>query len=473
MIHPVLLCGGSGTRLWPLSRKSLPKQFSPLQTGDTLFQASIRRLSGPGFAPPLVLTGDSFRFIVKDQAAVVGVKPAGILIEPEARNTAPAILAAALWLQARDPDALMIVAPSDHIIPDDRRFRAAVEAAEATARQGRLVTFGIRPEWAETGYGWLELTSVTEDFAPRAQPLKRFVEKPDQETASAMLAAGTFLWNAGIFLFTARDLIEAFGKYAPAILDGVRAAVEAARPDLDFTRLSAGPWTTLETISLDYAVMEKADNLSVVPYAGRWTDLGDWEAVRREVGPDAAGVSIQGAAVAIDCTDTLLRSESDGPRLVGLGLTDIIAVAMPDAVLIMDRARTQEVKLAVSALKARGAPEAESFPRDHRPWGRFESLAAGDGFRIRRIVVNPGAALSLQSHRLRAEHWVVVSGHARATIDGAASEVVANQSIHTPPGSVHRLENPGQDPLILIEVQTGESFEEEDVVRYEAPQAGR
>lgn len=469
MIHPVLLCGGSGARLWPLSRKSLPKQFSPFQTGDTLFQSSIRRLSGPEFAAPLIVTANDFRFIVMEQTAALGVTPTGVLIEPDARNTAPAVLAAALWLQTRDPEALMIVAPSDHLIPDQDLFRAVVASAVETARRGRVVTFGIHPEWAETGYGWLELAAAPNNLAPQAQPLKRFVEKPDQATASAMLAAGNYLWNSGIFLFSARTLIEAFQRHAPVMLETVGAAVRDAAPDLEFIRLAQEPWASLEAISLDYAVMEKADNLSVVPYAGRWTDLGDWEAVRREAGPDDHGVAVQGAALALDCKDSLLRSEPGGPRLVGLGLTDVIAVAMPDAVLVMDRSRAQETRQVVAALKAVDAPEAETFPRDHRPWGQFERLAGGDRFRVRRIVVDPGAALSLQSHQHRAEHWVVVDGRARVTIDGVASEVGADQSLYIPRGAVHRLENPGRTPLVLIEVQTGDYFEDDDTVRYEDP----
>lgn len=469
MIHPVLLCGGSGARLWPLSRKSLPKQFSPFQPGDTLFQSSIRRLTGPDFAPPLVVTANDFRFIVMEQMAALDVTPGGVLIEPDARNTAPAILAAALWLHSHEPDALMIVAPSDHLIPDDEAFRTVVASAAETAMQGRMVTFGIRPEWAETGYGWLELAATPDGLEPEAQPLLRFVEKPDAATAAAMLAAGNYLWNAGIFLFTAATLIEAFRIHAPVMLETVRAAVAAATPDLGFIRLAPEPWSALETVSLDYAVLEKADNLSVVPYGGRWTDLGDWEAVRREAGPDDRGVAVQGAAIALDCTDSLLRSEPDGPRLVGLGLTDIIAVAMPDAVLVMDRSRAQDVRLAVSALRSEGAAEAEIFPRDHRPWGSYDCLTSHERFRVRRIVVNPEAALSLQSHARRAEHWIVVEGRARVTIDAAITEVDVNQSIYIPFGAIHRLENPGTSPLVLIEVQTGDYFEEDDTVRYDTP----
>ncbi|MFN3292880.1 MAG: mannose-1-phosphate guanylyltransferase/mannose-6-phosphate isomerase [Gemmobacter sp.] len=467
-IHPVLLCGGSGTRLWPLSRKSYPKQFARLTGAESLFQASARRLSGPGFAAPVVVTGSDFRFIVTEQLAQAEIAPAAVLIEPAARNTAPAILAAALALAARDPDALMLVAPSDHVIPDDARFRAAVQAAAPAAQAGRIVTFGIRPDRAETGYGWLELASAPEaGFAPVPQPLVRFVEKPDAATAAALLASGRHLWNAGIFLFSLPAIFAAFAAHAPDMLETVRAAVAGAQADLGFTRLAPGPWGGLPDISIDYAVMEKSDTLSVVPYGGVWSDLGGWDAVWRESGPDAAGVVAHGAATAIDCTDTLLRSEAEGLQLVGIGLKDIVAVAMPDAVLVAHKDRAQDVKLAVAALKKAGAAQAETFPRDHRPWGWFETLALSDRFQVKRIVVHPGAALSLQSHHHRSEHWIVVSGTARVTVDAEVRLVTENQSVYIPLGAVHRMENPGKIPMVLIEVQTGAYLGEDDIIRYE------
>jgi len=467
-IHPVLLCGGSGTRLWPLSRKSYPKQFSTLTGAQSLFQASARRLAGPGFAPPVVVTGSDFRFIVTEQLAQVETAPAAILIEPAARNTAPAILAAALWLQARDADALVLVAPSDHVIPDADRFRAAVQAAAPQALAGRIVTFGIRPDRAETGYGWLEMeTPPAADFAPVPQPLLRFVEKPDAATAAGLLASGRHLWNAGIFLFSARALVDAVRTHAPELLEGTAAAVAGAQADLGFTRLAPGPWGALPDISIDYAVMEKAGNLAVVPYGGVWSDLGGWDAVWRETGPDAAGVVTHGAATAIDCHNSLLRSEAPGLQLVGIGVSDLIAVAMPDAVLIAHKDRAQDVKLAVASLKAQGAAQAETFPRDHRPWGWFESLVVGNRFQVKRIVVQPGAALSLQSHHHRAEHWIVVEGTARVTIDDTARLVTENQSVYIPLGAVHRMENPGKVPMVLIEVQTGSYLGEDDIIRYE------
>lgn len=467
-VHPILLAGGSGKRLWPLSRKSYPKQFAKLMSEESLFQASAQRLSGEGFAAPLILTGSDFRFIVTEQLAAVEIAPAGILIEPEGRNTAPAILAAALSLAARAPEALMLVAPSDHVIPDPGAFRAAVQAATPAAQDGQLVTFGIRPDRAETGYGWLEMSQApSADFAPVPQPLKRFVEKPDSATAETMLNGGQHLWNAGIFLFSVKTIIAAFESHAPNMLAQVRMAVEQSEQDLGFTRLAPEPWSQIEDISIDYAVMEKADNLTVVPYGGVWSDLGGWDAVWRETGPDAAGVVVSDSATAIDCENTMLRVEEPHQQLVGLGLSDIIAVAMPDAVLVAHKDRAQDVKKAVAALKAKGTAQAETLPRDYRPWGWFESLVVGSRFQVKRIVVHPGAALSLQSHHYRSEHWIVVEGTARVTVGDEVKLVTENQSVYIPLGATHRMENPGKVPMVLIEVQTGSYLGEDDIIRYE------
>ncbi len=463
----MILCGGSGTRLWPLSRKSFPKQFSAISGDETLFQACVRRFTAPEFAAPVVISGSDFRFIVKDQLSAIGASAQATLIEPEARNTAPAILAAALLLDQTEPGALMIVAASDHVIPQDAQFRAAVLAAVPTAQSGQIVTFGIKPDRAETGYGWLELSQPTADFAPVAQPLRRFVEKPDLARAQAMLADGRHAWNAGIFLVSTTDLIAAFAAFAPQILQGVRASVAAIQHDLGFARLGAADWAALPDLSIDYAVMEKAPNLSVMPYNGAWSDLGGWEAVWRDSAPDAKGVVTRGNAMAIDCTNSLLRSEAGSLQLVGIGLDNIVAVAMPDAVLITTKDRAQDVKLAVTQLKAQKAPQAETFPRDHRPWGWYESLALGERFQVKRIVVLPGAALSLQSHRHRAEHWIVVEGMAKVTIDADVRLISENQSVYIPLGAVHRLENPGKVNMVLIEVQTGTYLGEDDIIRYE------
>lgn len=464
-ITPVLLCGGSGTRLWPLSRKSYPKQFVPLMGQESLFQGSARRLTGPHYNPPVVVTSDAFRFIVTEQLSAVDIPPAAILIEPEARDTAPAILAAALFLAESDPDGLMLVAPSDHVIPDAATFNAAVAAGLDAARAGKIVTFGIAPDRPETGFGYLELETVPETGMPTALPLQGFVEKPDASRAAQMLAEGRYLWNAGIFLFSIKTILDAFRAAQPEMVEAVRASLDGAKRDLVFTRLEAAPWAKAKAISIDYAVMEKARNLAVVPYSGRWSDLGDWAAVWRET--EAQGMALSGSATAIDCTNTLLRSEVEGQEVVGIGLDDIVAIAMPDAVLIARKDRAQEVKQAVAALKSRNARQAESFPKDHRPWGWFESLVIGDRFQVKRIVVKPGGALSLQSHVHRAEHWIVVQGTARVTVDAEVKMVTENQSVYVPLGAIHRLENPGKVPVVMIEVQTGSYLGEDDIVRYE------
>ena len=467
MITPILLCGGSGTRLWPLSRKSYPKQFAKIMDDESLFQASARRLTGDGFAAPMVLTGDPFRFIVTEQLAAIELAPSAILIEPEGRNTAPAILAAALFLEQQNPDALMLVAPSDHVISDAVAFRAAVQDAVPRARSGDLVTFGITPTRPETGYGYLELAKGGAAGAAKLQKLARFIEKPDAVRAGEMLASGNFLWNAGIFLFTAATIRAAFEKHAPELVKNVRAAVDSAQTDLGFTRLASEPWSQVPDVSVDYAIMEKADNLAVMPYTDDWSDLGGWDAVWLESGPDGLGNVCSNGATAIDCTDTLLRSESEGLELVGIGLEDIVVVAMNDAVLVARKSETQRVKEAVSALKARGASQAVQLPRDYRPWGWYESLVIGGRFQVKRIVVKPGASLSLQSHHHRSEHWIVVEGTAKVTVNEDVTLLTENQSVYIPLGAVHRMENPGKVPMVLIEVQTGTYLREDDIVRYD------
>jgi len=466
MITPVILCGGSGTRLWPLSRKSYPKQFVDLIGDETLFQQSAKRFSSDAFDAPVVITGSDFRFIVTEQLQAIGIDPGAILIEPEGKNTAPAVLAAALHIAKTNPDAVMLVAPSDHVIPDGEAFRDAVTRALDAVNQGKLVTFGITPTRAETGYGYLSLAS-SPDGSGVAIDLDAFVEKPGAATAQKMLDAGSYLWNAGIFLFRASDIIDAFKQHAAGLMDGTTRAVDGAQSDLGFLRLAPDAWASLPSDSIDYAVMEKASNLAVVPFDAKWSDLGGWDAVWDEMGPDANGMVVNGNASAIDCKDSLLRSESEGLELVGIGLDNIVAVAMNDAVLIADKSRGQDVKEAVSALKKKNASQATHFPKDHRPWGWFESLVIGGRFQVKRIHVHPGAALSLQSHVHRSEHWIVVEGTAKVTIDEEEKLVTENESVYIPVGAVHRMENPGKLPMVLIEVQTGSYVGEDDIIRYE------
>jgi mannose-1-phosphate guanylyltransferase/mannose-6-phosphate isomerase len=466
MITPVILAGGSGTRLWPLSRKSYPKQFADLGQPNTLFQATVKRLAGAGFRRPVLLTSEDYRFIVTEQMGGAGVLPEAIFIEPEARETAPAVLVAALFLHASDPDGLMLIAPADHAIPDEASFRAAVDAARPAAEAGSIVTFGITPDRPETGYGYLELTGEAyPEGTP--QPLQAFVEKPNVSRAKQMLESGNFLWNAGIFLVSVKAMKAAFGRHAPEMIPFAQAALDGAEQDLGFRRLNAESFAQIDKISLDYAIMEKADNLQVMPFSDGWSDLGDWEALRRITDKDEQGTALVGAATSIDCGDSLLWSSSEAQELVGIGLENIIAVAMPDAVLIADRSRVQDVKAAVSALQEKGAKQASQFTRDHRPWGWFDSLAMGPRFQVKRIVVTPGGQLSLQSHVHRAEHWIVVKGTAQVTIDDEVKMVSENQSVFIPLGAVHRMENHGKVNMTLIEVQTGSYLGEDDIIRYE------
>ncbi len=463
VVTPVLMCGGSGTRLWPMSRKSYPKQFTALLGQESLFQASARRVIGHHFAPPLVITNADFRFIVTEQLAEIGVEAGPILIEPEGRNTAPAILAASMHMHEQDPDALLLVLPTDHVMPDRETFLSAVDAGLERARSGDLVTFAIRPDRPETGFGYMELADAA-DREPVA--VRRFVEKPAPAQAETLLASGRCFWNAGLFLFAPSAMIEAFATHAPDLIGPVRSALAFAHRDLGFLRLATRPWSAVVDISIDYAILEHSDRVVAVPYRGTWSDMGNWDTVWTMSEPDAQGVAAVGEAHAVDCRNVLLRSESDSQVLVGLGLQDIIAIAMPDAVLVADKARVQDVKHAVSQLKAGAYAQAEAFPREHRPWGHFERLTTGPGFEVRRITVNPGAALSLQSHTHRAEHWIVVVGQARVTLDGADRILDANQSVYIPPDCRHGLANPGPERLILVEVQTGTSFGDDDVVRY-------
>lgn len=464
-ITPVILCGGSGTRLWPVSRKGYPKQFVSLVGQGSLFQQSAQRCATAEFAKPVVVTNSDFRFIVTQQLGDVGVDPGAILIEPEGRNTAPALLAAALQVAQSDPNGLILAAPSDHYIEQGDVFRATVARAVGAAQAGQIITFGITPDRAETGYGYLEPD-------PKGQvgdvaPLLRFVEKPDQARATQMLEQGGFLWNAGIFLYAAQTLITAFETHMPQMLAQVRAAMAGAEVDLGFLRLEPAAWAQCEDISIDYAIMEKVENINVVQHTGDWSDLGGWEAMHQHGSPDAQGLATHGAVTALECTNSLLRAEDGAQQLVGVGLDNIIAIAMPDAVLIADRRHSGRVGAVVKQMRAQQIRQADTFPKDHRPWGYFETLTLSERFQVKRIVVNPGAALSLQSHVHRSEHWIVVSGTARVTVDEEVKLVTENQSVYIPLGAVHRMENPGKVPMELIEVQTGPYLGEDDIIRYE------
>ena len=466
-IIPVLLAGGAGTRLWPLSRKSYPKQFSNLTGNKSLFQQSALRLTSSNnlkFAPHITITNSDYRFIVGEQLHEIGITPGTILIEPESKNTAPAILASCLYAIENDPDAILLVAPSDHAVPDIEAFHDAIISGLESLKQGKIVTFGITPTRPETGYGYLETSQVT---SKEPVELVRFVEKPDAANALEMFRSGKYFWNAGIFLFRATDMIKAFELHAPEFLDPVEKALVSAKPDLDFLRLDPAAWSNCENESIDYAIMERSNNLITVPFSAGWSDLGGWDAVLDLMGPNENGSAISANSHAIDCTNTLLRSEDNALELVGLGLDNIIAIAMPDAVLVAHKERTQDVKKVVSELKAKRISQSEIFPKDFRPWGWFETLTIEGRFQVKKIFVQPGAALSLQSHCHRSEHWIVVEGTAQVTVDKKVQILTEGQSVYVPLGAVHRMENPGKIPMVLIEVQTGSYLGEDDIIRYE------
>ncbi|MFO1201459.1 MAG: mannose-1-phosphate guanylyltransferase/mannose-6-phosphate isomerase [Tabrizicola sp.] len=463
-IHPVILCGGSGKRLWPASRKSMPKQFVRFGDDASLLQQTVRRLEDISCAPPVLLTANDYRFVVAEQVAELGVKGHRLVVEPEARNTGPAVCAAVELIHAQDHDALVLVCPADHVIADVMTFAKAVAAAIPNAAKGEIVTFGIRPDRAETGFGYIELAGPgTTDGVP--QPFRRFTEKPDALMAEGMVASGRFVWNAGIFLASAKTLMSAFGRHAPALRAAVRRSIREAKTDLDFLRL--GPcYAEAPDLSIDYAVMEHETG-TVVPVSVGWSDMGSWRAVWEATHRDASGVATTGQALSLNCQDTLLSSRDDGIQVVGIGLRNIAAVATRDAVLIADLDSSQSVADAVRELKLRKAPQAESFRKEFRPWGHYETLALGQRYQVKSIVVKPGGELSLQSHMHRSEHWVVVEGTARVTIGNEVSTVAENQSVYISLGEIHRLANPGKVELRLIEVQTGTYLGEDDIIRYQ------
>lgn len=468
-LFPVLLAGGAGTRLWPLSRESYPKQFSNLVGNKTLFQQSALRLTSSNiieFRPHITVTNSDFRFIVGEQLQAVGIDPGSILIEPQAKNTAPAILAASLHAMEHEPGARLLIGPSDHIIPDCAEFHSAILKGMEEVEKGKLVTFGITPTHPETGYGYLKLSGEIE-IASDVAVVSEFVEKPKLDSAKNMLQSGNYLWNAGIFLFRAKDIVSAFEKFDPVTLNLVKTSIKEAEVDLGFLRLEAKSWSKLDPESIDYAIMEKANNLVAIRYASKWSDLGGWDAVWAESPKDANGNALSENAHAINCEGSLLRSENSSQQVVGLNLENIVAIAMHDAVLVAQKDSAQDVKTVVEFLRQKDIPQANIFPKNHRPWGWFESLILSDFFQVKRISVKPGASLSLQSHKYRSEHWVVVKGVAKVTIDGQVTSIGSGQSIYVPLGAIHRLENEGENSMVLIEVQIGTYFGEDDIIRYE------
>lgn len=462
-IVPVILSGGSGTRLWPLSRSTFPKQLLPLVSDKTMLQETLLRISDwAEVVQPVVVCGNDHRFLVAEQLRQINITPKAIMLEPFARNTAPAIAAAALKLQSED--LLMLVLPADHVITDVLAFEAAVRRASLVATQGKLVTFGIEPTHPETGYGYIQSGHVL-SAAEGCFEVARFVEKPDAATAQQYLAAGNFYWNSGMFLFKPSVFLDELKQYAPAIVDAVTAAVAQSYKDLDFVRLHEASFAESPSDSIDYAVMEKTKLAAVVPASMGWDDVGSWTALKEVQPNDEAGNATRGDVYLKNVNNTLVRAESRFVAVVGV--KDLLIVETSDAILVAHRDCAQDVKKIVDHLKTSGRSEHKVHPRVYRPWGWYEGIDVGERFQVKRIMVKPGEKLSLQMHHHRAEHWVVVSGSAMITVDNVTKLYTENESTYIPIGATHRLENPGKLPLHLIEVQSGSYLGEDDIVRYE------
>ncbi|HFF6210985.1 mannose-1-phosphate guanylyltransferase/mannose-6-phosphate isomerase [Stenotrophomonas maltophilia] len=458
-IQPVILSGGSGTRLWPLSREAYPKQFLPLAGELTMLQATWQRVAPLAARGPLVIANEEHRFVAAEQLQQVGAEPAAIILEPVGRNTAPAIAVAALEATRDGADALLLVLPSDHVITDEAAFRSAVQAAANAADAGKLVTFGIVPTGPETGYGYIKAAD-----GQGVRAVERFVEKPDLETATGYVSSGQYYWNSGMFLFKASRYLQELERFQPEMLASSRQAWQQARRDADFTRLDKDAFTAVPSDSIDYAVMEKTADAVVIPLDAGWNDVGSWTALRDVSQQDGDGNAHQGDVIAIDCRNTYAYAQ----RLVALvGLDDVIVVETDDAVLVGKADRMQEVKTVVAKLKAEGRSEATWHRKVYRPWGAYDSIDNGERFQVKRITVKPGGTLSLQMHHHRAEHWIVVSGTAEVTRGSEVILLSENQSTYIPLGVTHRLRNPGKLPLELIEVQSGSYLGEDDIVRFE------
>ena len=461
-IHPIILSGGSGQRLWPVSRERAPKQLAPLLGEHSLLVATARRVTGDAFAAPIIVCNQDHRLLVAEQLAAVGIRPSAVITEPVARNTAPAIAAAAAFLARSDPDAVMLVLPSDHVIGDEPGFIRAIAIAARAAETGYLVTFGAVPTAPETGYGYIRRGDALAG-AKGAFTIERFVEKPDLATALDYLADSDWSWNCGMFVFPVGLMLGELGRFEPDMVRLATQSVDAAAMDGDIIALSAGPFTAIISKSIDYALMERTDRAAIVPANLGWSDVGSWSALWEIGDKDAAGNVAIGDVMTRDVRGSYIRSH--GPLIAALGLDDVILVATGDVVLAAARTRAQDVRAVVSRLRADGRSEATSPVVVHHPWGVDRTIDSGPCHRVKRITVNPGGGLSFRKHSNRAGHWVVVKGVARMTRDEEVLTLDCNMSIDIPPGSLHRLENPGSEPLELLEVQSGSDLGEDDIVQ--------
>lgn len=463
-ITPVILSGGAGTRLWPLSRKALPKQLLPLASERSMLQETVARAEGEGFTAPLIICNQDHRFLIAEQLRAACVTGAQIILEPVGRNTAPAATIAALKVMEENSEGLVLLMPSDQVVQNRAAFLDAVDVARAAAMAGALVTFGIRPAAPETGYGYIKCAGPIA-AAPGTFAIDRFVEKPDRATAESYIAAGGYFWNSGMFLFRAASFLEEMGRLQPRMLECCREALGHAHRDMDFVRLGEPAFVACPSDSIDYAVMEHASKAGVVPVEMGWNDVGSWQSLWDIAAHDDNGNAVTGNVLTERAHNSYLRSE--GPLLAVLGVKDLVVVATKDAVLVCHRDSAQDVKAIVDRLDRQGSDRHLLHPLVHRPWGSYESIDTGANFQVKHIVVKPGQKLSLQMHRHRAEHWVVVEGAALVTCDERQFLLQPNESTFIPLGSKHRLENPGTTVLRLIEVQSGSYLSEDDIVRFE------
>ena len=464
-IRPVILSGGSGTRLWPLSRALYPKQFVRDLNGQptALLTAALARLAAPDFSAPIVVCNNAHRFLVREQAAQAGVRFDAVVLEPSARNTAPAIAVAALMAAKHDPKTVLAVLPSDHMIEETEAFRDAVRRAANVAAAGYIVLFGIPPTASHTGYGYIKKGRTVGEGSSGAFEVESFLEKPDAETAERCVEDGNYLWNSGIFIFQADSFLAEMARHAPDVLEAAREALGKASQDLGFLRLDAEAFAKAPSISIDYAVMEKTEKAVVLPLTASWSDLGSWASLWDTAPRDANGNFVHGDALVEDTTNCYIRSEK--ALVCTIGVEDLVIVESQDALLVADKSRSQEVATIVARLKSEGRKEYEQHVRNYRPWGFFETLNVGPRFQVKLLHVEPGGVLSLQMHHHRSEHWVVVKGTACVTVDGSEKLVRENESVYIVATQWHRLENPGKVPLELIEVQIGTYLGEDDIIR--------